>query len=359
MRLLDIEDDVAEHLDEAAVGVIGEARVLGALGQSLDALIVEAEVQNRVHHAGHGKLCARAHGDEQGVGTGTELLALQGFELLEGSIHLVVHVFADLAAHVLATGFGLNRESRRNRETSVGHLSKTGALATKDVLHLAVALGLAAAEGINVFDCTDCRSSHSLTLWVLKSLHTHLGPQPKTRLLVIPQKEQKELYNEFLSSGSLSFRDHFAEVGDGLEGGSYRLEQTEARASERFIVHHHHYLVKEIVERAANRGQRGESFVILLELTEKQRCRQQVQRCARPEYARHRCPLNAARNCAPAAGVHLPASVAWRRMFLMRLTEAAMASKSSLPRTLATAWARARASTTLSEPEASTALVTS
>ena len=165
VRLLDIENYVAEHLDEAAVGIVGEARVLGALGESLDALIVEAEVEDRIHHAGHGELCAGTDGDEQGIGTGAELLALQGFKLLEGGVHLLVHVFTDLAAHVLATGFGLNGESRRNRETSVGHLSKTGALATEGVLHLAVAFGLAAAEGINVLDCTDCGSSHSLTLW--------------------------------------------------------------------------------------------------------------------------------------------------------------------------------------------------
>ena len=84
VRLFNVEHHVAEHLDEAAVGVIGKARVLGALGQSLDALIVQAEVQNRIHHAGHGELCAGANGDQQGIVAGAELLALQSFELRRG-----------------------------------------------------------------------------------------------------------------------------------------------------------------------------------------------------------------------------------------------------------------------------------
>ena len=57
----------------------------------------------------------------------------------------------DLAAHVLAAGFGLNGESRRNGQTGVGHLCKTGAFAAKDVLHVAVAVGFAAAEEVDIW----------------------------------------------------------------------------------------------------------------------------------------------------------------------------------------------------------------
>ena len=71
-----------------------------------------------------------------------------------------------------------------------------------------------------------------------------------------------------LASGGFAFGDDLAEVGDGLEGGSYRLEQRKTRASNRFIIHHNHYLVEEFIKRAANRGQRGESFIVLLLLTE-------------------------------------------------------------------------------------------
>ena len=56
----DVEHDAAEHLDEAAIGVVGEARIVSELGEAGDGFVVEAEVEDGVHHAGHGELCAGA-----------------------------------------------------------------------------------------------------------------------------------------------------------------------------------------------------------------------------------------------------------------------------------------------------------
>ena len=68
-------DHVAEHLHEAAVGVVGEARVAARVGQALDRLVVQAEVEDRVHHAGHRDRGARAHRHQQRVGRIAEPLA--------------------------------------------------------------------------------------------------------------------------------------------------------------------------------------------------------------------------------------------------------------------------------------------
>ena len=54
------------------------------------------------------------------------------------------------SAHVFAAGLGLDGESRRHRQAGVGHLGQAGALAAQHVLHLAVAVGLAAAEEVYV-----------------------------------------------------------------------------------------------------------------------------------------------------------------------------------------------------------------
>ena len=62
----ELEHDPAVHGDEAAVRVEGEALVAGLLGQALDRAVVEPEVQDGVHHAGHGELGARAHRDQRG-----------------------------------------------------------------------------------------------------------------------------------------------------------------------------------------------------------------------------------------------------------------------------------------------------
>ena len=135
--LRDHHDDVCEHLHKAAVAVVCKAGVVGLLGQALNSLVVQAQVQDGVHHAGHGLTCAGADGDQQGVGVVAKGLAgdlLQALDVLEDvSGDLVV----DLAAVgvVLGAGLGGDGEALRHRHTGCGHLSQAGALAAQRVLH--------------------------------------------------------------------------------------------------------------------------------------------------------------------------------------------------------------------------------
>ena len=85
-----VEHHAAEHLDEPAIGVVGEARIVAALGQAFDRLVIQAEVEDGVHHAGHGELRARAHGDQQRIVGGAEGLSLKLLEVLERFVHLAV-----------------------------------------------------------------------------------------------------------------------------------------------------------------------------------------------------------------------------------------------------------------------------
>ena len=62
-----IHHDVGEHLDEAAVRVPRETGIFSLLDETVDRLIVQAEVQNRVHHARHGHGGAGTNGDEQRI----------------------------------------------------------------------------------------------------------------------------------------------------------------------------------------------------------------------------------------------------------------------------------------------------
>ena len=88
--LRNLEDDVAEHLDEAAVAVGGEPAVAGLLLQRLDGLVVEAEVENRVHHAGHRELRARPHRHEQRLLRVAQLAAGRLLELAQVVDHLLL-----------------------------------------------------------------------------------------------------------------------------------------------------------------------------------------------------------------------------------------------------------------------------
>src|SRR3954447_1405258 len=64
---VDASGDVAEHLDEAPVGVPREPVVLRRLCQAFDRPVVHPEVQDRVEHPGHGFAGAAADADEKRV----------------------------------------------------------------------------------------------------------------------------------------------------------------------------------------------------------------------------------------------------------------------------------------------------
>ena len=63
--MLNLKDHVAIHLDETSEAVIGETLVVGLSGESGDRGVVQAEIENRVHHARHGGPGAGADGNEK------------------------------------------------------------------------------------------------------------------------------------------------------------------------------------------------------------------------------------------------------------------------------------------------------
>ena len=64
---VDAEHRLAEHLDQAAVGVEREPLVAGLRGQPAHRLVVQPDVQDGLHHPGHRELRARAHRHQQRV----------------------------------------------------------------------------------------------------------------------------------------------------------------------------------------------------------------------------------------------------------------------------------------------------
>ena len=73
--VIDAEHHGAVHLDEAAVGVPGKARVVRRRAEALDRHVVETEVEHGVHHAGHGDARAGADRNQQRLALVAELQA--------------------------------------------------------------------------------------------------------------------------------------------------------------------------------------------------------------------------------------------------------------------------------------------
>ncbi len=149
---VEVEHDVGIHLDEAPIGVIGEAGVTALLDHSLDRLIVEAEVEDGVHHPRHRGAGAGAHRDEKWVLRVAELLPHHLLDALQVLIHLRLE-FGGVLAVILVefdADLGGNSEPRRHRQADGGHLRQVGPFAAEQVLHLPFAFGLAGTEEIHI-----------------------------------------------------------------------------------------------------------------------------------------------------------------------------------------------------------------
>jgi hypothetical protein len=146
------EDDVGIHLDEAAIAVPGEAGVAAHCGEALDRAVVEAEVEDGVHHAGHGDAGAGADRDQERIGGVAEAFA--------GDLFDVGDAGGGFGAQGVGEAFALgiieradrggDGEARRDGQADGGHFGEVGALAAEQILIAVAAVGNAAAEAVNV-----------------------------------------------------------------------------------------------------------------------------------------------------------------------------------------------------------------
>ena len=139
---------LAEHLHEAAVGVPGEAGIAALGGEALDRGVVDAEVEDRVHHARHREHRAGAHADEQRLLRIAELAAGALLECGEALEHALPEPVRPGAAgvHRINAGLGRDGEAVGNGHADALHLGNVGALAAEQVAHLGRTLGLVVDE---------------------------------------------------------------------------------------------------------------------------------------------------------------------------------------------------------------------
>ena len=65
--VVDAEHHIGIHLDEAAIGVVGKSSIARSAREPFDGLVVEAEIEHGVHHAGHRGAAARTDRHEQRI----------------------------------------------------------------------------------------------------------------------------------------------------------------------------------------------------------------------------------------------------------------------------------------------------
>ncbi len=138
----DIEDGLAEHLDQPTVGVEREPFVAGLRREPPHGLVVEPDVEDGLHHPGHRESGAGTDRHQQRVVGLPELLAHRALQRLEVFGHLGGQLGRlSPALQVRLAGFGGDREAGRHRQAQVRHLGEVGALATQQVAQVPVAFG--------------------------------------------------------------------------------------------------------------------------------------------------------------------------------------------------------------------------
>ena len=148
------ERHFAEHLNEAAVAIVSKARIAGLLRQTFGGLIVQAQVQDGVHHAGHGELRAGAHAEQQRIVDAAELLAHQRLRASASASWIwsstSFGTLLPFSKKRLQTSVEMVKH-RRNGHARLAHFREASAFAAEHVPHLAVAVGRASAKRVNVF----------------------------------------------------------------------------------------------------------------------------------------------------------------------------------------------------------------
>ncbi len=135
------EHYVAVHSHEAPVAVVGEAWIAGGRDDALHRIVVQPEVEDRVHHARHAGAGARTHREQQRVGRVTERLAGVLLERHESRLDLRDGALGVAAVErVRVADLGRDREARRHGKADPGHLGEIRPLAAEQGLHLLVAL---------------------------------------------------------------------------------------------------------------------------------------------------------------------------------------------------------------------------
>ena len=149
-RLLELvarhaEHDVAVHLDEPPPAVVREA-LARERGEAGDRPRREPQVQDRVHHARHGRARAGADRDEERIRRVAEPLVGGVLEPAERGLDLRADSVEARAARHVGADRRLDREARRHRDAEGRHLGEARALAAECFLAEAGALGGAVSE---------------------------------------------------------------------------------------------------------------------------------------------------------------------------------------------------------------------
>ncbi len=128
--VIETQNNIRIHLDEAAIAVPGETRIAGSDREAFDRFVVESEIEDRVHHPRHRDRRARADRNEQWIGLVAQRLADRALDMRDRLANRIQQFGGKRTALVeIAQAFlGGDREARGHRQADAGHFGEVAAL---------------------------------------------------------------------------------------------------------------------------------------------------------------------------------------------------------------------------------------
>jgi len=120
----------------------------------IDGFVVESDVEDGVHHTGHGVSCAGAAGDEEGQSSGVaEFFAHRFFDVSHCLLDLCFEFGGVLSAVCVEVGadFGGDGESCGYGQSDFCHFGEVCPFSAEEITHGCVAVGCFCSEVVNVF----------------------------------------------------------------------------------------------------------------------------------------------------------------------------------------------------------------
>ena len=139
----DFHNNVREHLDKTAVAVPRPTGVARLGGNGIYNVLVKTEVENGVHHAGHGRSRAASHGNKQRILFVSELFAADLLHLVDVGHYFFLNivVYFTTVFIVLGARLGGNSEALGYGQADVSHFGEVRALAAQKLAHFGVTFG--------------------------------------------------------------------------------------------------------------------------------------------------------------------------------------------------------------------------
>ena len=145
---------VAIHLHETTVRVPCKACIARLARQAFHHFVIQAKIQDSVHHARHGSARTRTYGNQQRILHITEFGTHQCFHMGNGLFNFILQQSNDfILPHfiIFRTNFCRYCKARRNRNPYKVHFCKVGTFPTQKVSHIGLSFCLAVTKGINSF----------------------------------------------------------------------------------------------------------------------------------------------------------------------------------------------------------------